>query len=120
MLLDDGSGTKVGLKSEHNGLFLGYQKGSGALRVVAKVDPVYWSISESGGTYKSVSIPLPASITNIFVSYLHAIQVVGARFQLLTSCRRVCWHASIDRQEDEPVHSRMYTGESREDHETCA
>ena len=116
MLLDDGSGTKFALKSEHNGLFLGYQKGSGALRVVAKVDPVYWSISESGGTYKSVSIPLPASIVNLFVSHLHAIQVVGARFQLLTGCRRVCWHASIDRQEDGPAHSGMYTGESREDH----
>jgi hypothetical protein len=83
MLLDDGTGTKVALKSEHNGLFVGvngFQKGSGAPRVVAKVDAFYWAISESGGTYKSVSIPLPASIFDIFVSHLLVIQVVGARF----------------------------------------
>ena len=86
MLLGDGTGTKVALKSEHNGLFVGvngFQWGSSALRVVAKVDPFYWAISESGlnrGTYKSVSIPLPASIFNIFVSHLLVIQVVGARF----------------------------------------
>ena len=58
MLLGDGAGTKVALKSEHNGSFIGVdgiQRGSGALRVVAKVDPFYWAISESGlngGTYK--------------------------------------------------------------------
>ena len=54
--------------------------GSGALRVLAKVDPFYWAISENGGTYKSVSIPPLATIFDIFVSYLLVIQVVGARF----------------------------------------
>lgn len=49
MLLDDGTGSKVALKSEHNGLFLGFQKSG---RVVTKVDPFYWAISGSGGTYK--------------------------------------------------------------------
>jgi hypothetical protein len=83
MLLDDGTGTKVALKSEHNGLFVGvngFQNGSDALRLVARVNPFYWAISERGGTYKWVSSPLPASIFNSFVSHLLVIQVVGARF----------------------------------------
>jgi len=77
MLLDDGTGTTVALKSEHDGFFVGV---NGTLRVVAKVDPFYWAISESGGTYKSVSIPLPVNIFNIFVSGLLVIQVVGDSF----------------------------------------
>jgi len=77
MLLDDGTGTKVAFKSEHDAFSVGV---NGALRVVAKVDPFYWAISECGGTYKSVSIPPPASIFNMFVSYLLVIQVVGDGF----------------------------------------
>jgi len=75
MLLDDVSGTKVALKSEHDGLFVGV---NGALRVIAEVDPFYWAISESGGTHKSVSIPLPASIFNI-----SRLSAIGFKYSLV-------------------------------------